>query len=156
MTRFEELPPDADRQSKPLTFTDLIDRVDSDAPLSATRRLDLKSTITGFCKRLHVEPSATIASMDYVRKRIEGAHPAQIGLKAKRWQNILSDIRFAIDRFSHKPVSRLRAVDLPAPWRALLGRLPPWTAFRPVPLHQVLRPFRNRSGKDRCRYDHRL
>lgn len=127
MTRFEDLPPNHERQIQPLgafTLDDLITAVDADTSLSTTRRRDLKSAIRAFCKRLHIVPSATPASMDYVRKRIQDIHPTQIGLKAKRWQNILSDLRFAISAYGNTPIHKLRAVDLPAPWRALCQHLP--------------------------------
>lgn len=127
MTRYDDVPSPADRQSGPAivkTFDDLIRAIDADDQLSPTRRRDLKSAVNSFCGRLHLVPSETPASMDHVRKRIDGLHPEQLGLKPKRWQNILSELRHALERYGPKPVRAMRTSELGEPWRSLSERLP--------------------------------
>jgi integrase len=127
MTRFDDLPIPADRRPELTfagTFADLIRAIDGDDTLSATRRRDLKSAIRTFSGKLNLIISEAPASMDYVRKQIDGVHPKQLGIKAKRWQNILSDLRFAINRYGPKPIHRMRTADLPEPWCSLSDLLP--------------------------------
>ncbi len=108
----------------PMTFAELIGAVETDLELASTRRRDVKSAITAFCRRLNVVSTDALASMAYVRKRIDGVHPKQIGLKPKRWQNVLSEVRFAVNRYGPKPIEKLRSDELVAPWRKFYRRLP--------------------------------
>lgn len=127
MTRYDDLPTPADRRpglAFAKTFADLVVAIDGDNTLSSTRRRDLKSAISTFSSRLHLLPAEAPASMDYVRKRIDGVHPKQLGLKAKRWQNVLSDLRYAINRYGPRPVRKMRTANLPEPWGSLSDRLP--------------------------------
>lgn len=127
MTRYDDLPAPADRRpglAFPGTFADLVVAIDGDDTLSPTRRRDLKSAISTFSGRMHLMLAEAPASMDYVRKRIAGQHPKQLGVKAKRWQNVLSDLRHAINRYGPKPVRKTRTAGLPEPWRSLSSCLP--------------------------------
>ena len=127
MTRFDDLPAPADRQSGSAfarTLTDLIVAIDRDDSLADNRRSNLKSAIRTFSGKLNIVISEAPASMDFVRKRIDGVHPKQLSVKAKRWQNILSDLRFAINRYGPKPVGKMRTANLPEPWSGLSDRLP--------------------------------
>ncbi|MCK5276263.1 MAG: hypothetical protein KAR37_16530, partial [Alphaproteobacteria bacterium] len=123
----DDLPTPADRQSElalAATFADLVVAIDGDDNLSSNRRSNLKSSIRTFSGKLNLVISEAPASMDYVRKRIDGVHPKQLGVKAKRWQNVLSDLRFAINRHGPKPVRKMRTANLPEPWCSLSDRLP--------------------------------
>lgn len=127
MTRFEDVPPTGERKhaaNEDSTLVDLMRAAEVDDNLSATRRRDLKSAIKTFCRCLHLVPGDVAASMPSVARRIAGVHPEQLGLKVKRWQNVLSDLRYAISRYGPKPVREIRTADLLEPWRGLSARLP--------------------------------
>ena len=106
------------------TFAALIEACDADEALSATRRTNLRSSLKTLCRKLDRRPADTLASAGHLRRYLEGVHPVQLGLSVKRWQNVLADVRFALDRFGPVPVRRLNAADLTPAWRALFEALP--------------------------------
>jgi integrase len=127
MTRFEDVPTAENRlevASQTATLADLIPLVEADPNLGTTRRRDLKSAISTFCRCLHLLPGDASATMLSIARRIDGVHPVQLGLTEKRWQNILSELRFAIGRYGPRPVHAMRTADLPEPWSSLSALLP--------------------------------
>jgi len=127
MSRHDKVPP-AGNHRRPAhqaaTLADLIRLVELDQELPATRRRDLKSAISTFCRCLHMMPCDVSASMLSIARRIDGVHPVQLGLKEKRWQNILSELRSAIGRYGPTPVHAMRTADLPELWSSLSALLP--------------------------------
>ena len=121
-------PPEPPRDDKSLscgipTFADLIAASSADRELAPARCANVRSALTTFCKRLHRHPAETLASANHIRRHAQSVHPCQIGLSAKRWQNVLSDVRFALDRYGPKSVRRLKTEDLIPVWSGLLERL---------------------------------
>ena len=127
MTRPQDLPPLDQRLFEPFrkTFADLLTDIETDGTLTPVRRRDLRSSIRSFCNRLHLQAEEAPATWPTVARRIAGQHPKQLDLSLKRWQNMLSDIRFAINRYGLDPIEKIHPKDFPSSWKVLWEELEP-------------------------------
>lgn len=87
----------------PSTIAELIAVVRADLALTEVRRRNLASSIRRLCAALGLAPEGTPAAFWFLRKRLEGFHPAQAGLTPHRWQTIRSDVSFALRRIGLAP-----------------------------------------------------
>jgi len=99
------------------TLADLFCSIEADSELTSAKRRNLASSIRRFAdvtgKTLQSEASFPAVRMGLIR-----ANPAASGVSRKRWSNIKSDLRFALERYgapSRAPVRK----DLSPAWQAL-------------------------------------
>lgn len=81
----------------------LIDQVLSDETLKETRRRNVASSIRRFCQVLGLDPTQAPADFAYFREHLQGFHPTQARIKARRWSTIKSDVSFALKRYTRVP-----------------------------------------------------
>ena len=100
-----------------LTFGQLIDLVSADQELHRARRANVASSIRKLLKVSGKTPQMP-ASFVTVRHVFEAIYPKRYGIDPRRWSNIKSDLRFALERYGAPTRAPLRK-DLTPAWQAL-------------------------------------
>ena len=100
-----------------LTFGQLLDLMSVDCQLAAVRRANVACSIRKFLK-VSGKTQQMPASFETVRYAFEAIHPRRHDIDPRRWSNIKSDIRFALDRYGAPTRAPLRK-DLTPAWQVL-------------------------------------
>lgn len=103
------------------TLADVIAKVD--AMEEGTRRRDLRSGVTSFCKVVGKRPEEILVIPHEIRALREAVQPLAIGISKARWANICSGLNKAIALVRDLVPSRNSTPLLPE-WEALLDVLP--------------------------------
>jgi integrase len=98
-------------------MADVIEMVMADPDLKPERRHNIASSLRRMCQLAQSAPTTTPASHDALRRRLDGFVPAQVGMSPKRFQNISSDVNFALRRYVRPPPRGTRG--LTPEWQAL-------------------------------------
>jgi len=109
-------------QDSPEQFTDVINRIQNDLTLSATKRRDCVSALKSLARMLGLDPSQIPANTDWLRQRLRSFHPKQARISDKRYANIKSCVTFAL---RHTGAGTKRAGWLPPmspEWKYLFER----------------------------------
>lgn len=123
----------------PLTLADLIDAITADLSLTQTRRRNLVSSIRTFARVLDAEPDAILTEPSTLRALLRNAQPVRIGIRAKRWANIRSDLTAAIKRLRPAPTKPWQASQLDGAWKKLRDAAP--DPFERVRLSRLFQYF---------------
>lgn len=102
------------------SLADLIELVEQNERLSASRRRDLISAITTTARLLNRNAAELPASAKELRERLSRIHPTQAGMTAKRFANIRSDLAAALKH----------TVTPPKPKGATIIVSPAWVSLR--------------------------
>ena len=78
------------------SLAELLQRIEGDARLTATRRRDVASALRSLGRILALPLTAIPANPMWLRARLRRFHPQQVGISRKRWQNIRADLGFAL------------------------------------------------------------
>lgn len=103
------------------TLQHVLDHVET--TLDGTRKRDLKSAVTSFCRAVGRQPDEILAIPHVIRKLREGVSPLALGLDLRRWANICSGVAKAVELVRPCLPSRNTA-PMTAEWRALFTALP--------------------------------
>lgn len=103
------------------TLADVLVRID--AMEEGTRRRDLRSAVTSFCKVVGKRPEEISVIPHEIRALREAVQPMAIGISKARWANICSGLNKAIALVRDLVPSRNTTPLLPE-WKMLLGALP--------------------------------
>lgn len=120
MTHYSKI--DLDRSFVPHgtpTFADLIARLDADTDLTETRRRDMISGLRSVTKALGLPAYDVPAHGRWLQPRLAKVMPAALGLKAKTWQNSVSNARSAMAHFGIVERRFNRSKDLTPEWQKL-------------------------------------
>ncbi len=90
---------------------------------SGTRKRDLKSAVTTFCRAVGQPPQAVLAQPPEIRRLREGVSPMAMGVDPRRWANVCSGVAKAIGLVRPCLPSRNTAPLAPE-WKVLLDGLP--------------------------------
>lgn len=78
-------------------LAEIVDYIDADSNLSARRKRDLRSALKTIVEALgRGDLDRVAADWRQLAKPLSAIHPARLGLTKKRWQNVVSDLKFAI------------------------------------------------------------
>lgn len=102
------------------TLADVLALIQVNPGLTPARCRDVASSLRTLARALGREPREVPAATDWLRARIQGLHHEQIGLSKKRWQNVRSDLRFALERAGHL-VRHSYLVPMSDAWDAVIG-----------------------------------
>ncbi len=105
------------------TLADVAEQV-ANSDLSATRKRDCLSALRRVSDLLGQDPSALPADVGLLRDRLATLNPASVGLSARTWSNLRSNLFRAIEASGLHPVLRTAKIPLDQPWRDLYARLP--------------------------------
>jgi integrase len=100
----------------------LLEVVDGDESLPVRRRRDLRSAFRTLARVLSEDLECLPADRALLRERLGTVHPALAGLSSKRWQNVRSELSFALGYVGSPP--RPRRLKLTRSWRFLYRKLP--------------------------------
>jgi integrase len=103
------------------SMMDVLERID--AKLEGTRRRDLRSAASSFCKAVGKAPQEIAVVPHEIRKLREAVSPLAIGISERRWANICSGVAKAIELVRDMVPSRNMTPLLPE-WQQLLDSLP--------------------------------
>lgn len=106
------------------SLADVLERLDTMADLSPTRRRDLRSSITSLARLIDRRPEEAPANINWLHVRLRRVAPAAHGISKKRFSNIKSD---ALKALKLTGCSRERSEWLQPPnpaWQALLDSIP--------------------------------
>lgn len=107
-----------------ITMADLIELIIEDGALRLKRRRDLASSIRSFALVLGLNPSEIPANHWYYRERIKRIHPKQqASISKKRWQNIKSDVSFALRHMGIAEQQPRHLASFTPAWRQLADKL---------------------------------
>ena len=84
------------KRDSPVNCTDVINLIQSDLSLSATKRRDCVSALKSLARMLDLDPSQVPANTDWLRQRLKSFHPKQARISDKRYANIRSCVTFAL------------------------------------------------------------
>jgi len=70
--------------------------IGADPSLPETRRKSVRTSLRCFCRLLGLDPVITPVSLDTYAEAVRRFRPARAGVRQSRWQNILTDLRFAL------------------------------------------------------------
>lgn len=102
----------------------LLDVLEQDSQLPTTRRRDYRSAVRKIGELTGQPLDRLPAHLGLLRPHLEGVHPAMAGLSTKRWQNIRSDLKRAIEYARSQDLLHAPAREPLAPaWQALYDRL---------------------------------
>jgi hypothetical protein len=129
---------------KSATLQDVVDRVASDPNLAAGRKRDLRSAVV-ILGRLMGQPLRQLPlDLAEIRRVLDATVPAQVGVSAKRFANLRSDLSAAIAASGLHPILKTGKVELDPVWEGLLdsvsdpqvrnglGRFARWASLRRV------------------------
>jgi integrase len=105
------------------TLADLLDRL-AVADLPARRRTEMASAVRVVARALGVTPADVPAHPGYLRQRLATLNPISVGIAPRRWANVLSLLRRALEiaLVVRSPASYL--VPLSPAWATLLASVP--------------------------------
>src|SRR5262249_25642534 len=78
------------------TLQDIVDRVASDPSLPASRKRDLRSAVVILGKLMGQPLRQVPIDVAEIRRVLDATVPARIGVSAKRWANLRSDLSAAL------------------------------------------------------------
>jgi hypothetical protein len=108
--------------AQPLTLQDVIDGVNANPILLATRRRDLRSAVTRFAALTGSTPAFVSLDLAAIRSVLDLMVPMQANVSRKRWANLRSDLSAAIAASGLRPMLKTATVELSESWAALLGK----------------------------------
>jgi len=108
--------------AQPLTLQDVIDRLNDNPALSATRRRDLRSAVTCFAALTGSTAAFVPLDLAAIRAVLDLTVPIQAKVSQKRWANLRSDLSAAITASGLRPMLKTATVDLSASWASLLAK----------------------------------
>lgn len=79
-----------------LSFGECIARIKDDTALSEWRRRDLVSGLVRVAEALNRDPNAVPVHVPWLQPRLEDVSPKALGITAKTWANILSNMKAAL------------------------------------------------------------
>lgn len=82
--------------SESLTFGDLILRIEVDAELDSRKKRELLSAVRQVPKWLNRLPDEIPANAGFLRTALEAFHPDHAGITKRRYQNVVSHVKFAM------------------------------------------------------------
>ncbi len=103
------------------TLKDVLDAIERLEP--GTRKRDLKSAVSSFCKAVGKSPEHVIAHPKEIRPLREGVAPTSLGISERRWANICSGLAKALELVRDLVPSRNTAPIHPE-WQSKLDLLP--------------------------------
>jgi integrase len=121
-----------------LSFADCIQLIESDGRLTPSRRRDMASALRRLAKALGEDPQSLHAALSHVQPRVARLVPAQLRIKPKTWQNILSNARAAFEHCGQGGRLRSHLADLSPDWQGLWKEL---LALNDMGLRTGLRRF---------------
>jgi len=111
------------------TFADLIDRIEADDELPLRLRQNLTWAFRAVARAIGKEPTAVPAHPEFLRKALDQAAPASVGLSHRAWNNARSLAGKALHRAGLTSIpNHYQAAFSPA-WSELWARLPNGTAL---------------------------
>ena len=121
ITEIELAVPQLSVAPEPMTLARLIDAIRADSELSAARRRDATSSIRRFSQLLGLDIDNTIVDRERLRPLVQAFQPKLAGLKDKTFQNICSNVNFAIKRYVSPPLRGTKG--LSTEWAELRSKL---------------------------------
>ena len=106
----------------PATLQDVIDRLNANPTLSATRRRDLRSAVTCFATLTGSIPAFVSLDLAAIRSVLDLMVPIQAKVSRKRWANLRSDLSAAIAASGLRPMLKTATVELGESWTSLLDK----------------------------------
>lgn len=103
------------------TLTDVLAACEADMAGTALR--DTRSAFRFLETQAGIDPGATLARPEEIRRIFAGLSPALLGISEKRLANIRSLVGAAVRRFGMRRVRTTREIPLDATWTALLARI---------------------------------
>ncbi len=103
------------------TLSHVMAHILKDPGLTPARRRDVASSLRTLARALGRELREVPAATDWLRARLKGLHHEQIGLSKKRWQNVRSDLGFALERAGHL-VRHSYLAPISDAWTDVMGR----------------------------------
>ena len=109
------------------TLADVAVLIQGHEGLSVTRKRDLVSALMRIAKALRLNPVDVPADPAWLQARLSHIVPAQLGIAAKTWSNVVSDGLAALNGAGVVP-KYFRRLELAEPWQILWSRLDgqPW------------------------------
>ncbi|WP_282121523.1 site-specific integrase [Ruegeria atlantica] len=104
-----------------LTFTEVLQAVESATGLSDTRRRDLLSDVATVARWLDRSPASVNTDAASLRPLLAGLQHVQIGVSAKRLRNAISNLTAAIKIATMAPSARRRTPFRTPAWKARLA-----------------------------------
>jgi integrase len=102
------------------TLQNVVDRIAGDPTLTDGRKRDLRSAVITLGK-LNGQPLGQIPlDLAEIRRILDATVPAQIGISAKRFANLRSDLSAAIAASGLHPILKTAGLDLDSAWFAIL------------------------------------
>ena len=108
--------------AQPLTLQDVIDGLNANPTLSATRRRDLRSAVTCFAALTGSTPAFVSLDLAAIRSVLDLMVPMQAKVSRKRWANLRSDLSAAIAASGLRPMLKTATVELSESWASLLDK----------------------------------
>ncbi len=103
------------------TFAWVLDQIERDQDLPATRRRDYASAVRTFARVVDIDLERSVASIVLYRPRFQNFSPASANMTPKRWSNVLSDLRSVLAHLG--VIDRRPSVnDLSPAWQELRER----------------------------------
>lgn len=120
---------DLTRQQCPATlpkgtpsFAELLQRLEGEV-LSPTRKRDFASALRRAAKAIGTPLEQTFAHAPWLQPRLANVSPQAMGLSAKTWSNVISDVRGAIEVLDRWKPRVNRRKDLSPEWLSLFSEL---------------------------------
>src|SRR6516165_5461491 len=106
--------------AQPLTLQDVIDGLNANPTLSATRRRDLRSAVTRFAALTDSTPAFVSLDLAAIRSVLDLMVPIQAKVSRKRWANLRSDLSAAVAASGLRPMLKTATAELSERWASLL------------------------------------
>ncbi len=101
------------------TLADLLAKIGADENIANRRRQDLCSALRTLAKALGRRPEEVPAHPGAIRERLKGFSPAMAALAPRRWRNVLSLVRAALEHAGLADVPGRYRLPLTPEWRDL-------------------------------------
>lgn len=98
------------------SLADVLAALDSFDDISKQACLNMASSIRTFCRVLDRDPRFVAANGPALRNMMIAATPGAVGIKPRRWKNVLSDLRRAVRLTGHVSDGRVLDSDLSESW----------------------------------------
>ena len=102
-----------------LTVGELIARIDADLELGSRQKREIASALRQVPKWLNRLPDEVPANAAFLRKALENFHPDHAGISTRRFQNVVSKVRFALKHCGVVLNDRIYLAELTPAWQAL-------------------------------------
>ncbi len=106
-----------------LTFRDLIDRVDADMELGSRQKREIASALRQIPKWLCRLPDEVPANAAFLRKALENFHWKHVPIRKRRYQNVVSQVRFALKHCGVVLSEQMYLAEFTPEWQALWDHL---------------------------------